>query len=223
MPYIIQYDFLRIILKIFLDKTTTLYFGLTVPPKMITLTILNLHYLNLLSHRLKLYNLDFCLYRIYMLFYHIVQIFCIMAPLSWFYHASCCSCVQCGPRASCFPMQFSFTSLRFSYIGHMSHFILSNINLYLVQIVLKIFFITCVMIQRQVKVFKYRGTSISSLLTLDASFFRLLKLYQNHDKIGANPWKVGVMTFTPMVLITLLIIPTWICKDNQITIFYLYL
>lgn len=43
MPYIIQYDFLRIILKIFLDKTTTLYFGLTVPPKMITLTILNLH------------------------------------------------------------------------------------------------------------------------------------------------------------------------------------
>lgn len=113
--------------------------------------------------------------------------------------------------------------LRFSYIGHMSHYILRNINLYLVQIVLKIFFITCIMIQRQVKVFKYRGTSISSLLTLDASFFRLLKLYQNHDKIGANPWKVGAMTFTPMVLITLLIIPTWICKDNQITIFYLYL
>lgn len=84
MPYIKQYDFLRIILKIFLDKTTTHYFGLTVPPKMITLTILNLHYLNLLSHRLKLHNLDFCLYRIYMYFTTLSRFFVLWLHLADF-------------------------------------------------------------------------------------------------------------------------------------------
>lgn len=40
--------------------------------------------------------------------YYIVQIFCIMAPLSWFNHAFCCSCEQCCLWACYIQVPLSF-------------------------------------------------------------------------------------------------------------------
>lgn len=52
--------------------------------------------------------------------YNIVQIFCIMAPLSWFYHVFYWSGKQCCPWASYFQVPLSF--LDYFLFFHLSRF-----------------------------------------------------------------------------------------------------